>query len=106
MAAQDDTRQTAQADDSSNVKMQSPSLKEYTNEHSASSNDCAWLHELVSSDAISSGKVSPKYFIRVYNKDTGDAPTTTAKDLGTGLFALLDLKHCFASQHVCAVISC
>lgn len=106
MAAPENTKRAAQAEDSSNVNMQSTNLKEYENEHSASSNDCAWLHELVSSDAISAGKVSPKYLVRVYYKETGDAPTATAKDFGTGPFALLDLKHCLASQHVCAVILC
>lgn len=106
MAAPDDPRQTAQAEDSSSVNAQLPSLKEYTKARSASSNDCAWLHELVSSNAISAGKVGPRYLVRVYYKETRDASTTTPKDFGTGSFALLDLKHCLASKHVHAVILC
>jgi hypothetical protein len=70
MAAPDDTRQTAQAEDSGSVNGQWPSLKEYTKAHLVSSNDCAWLYELVSSDAIS-------------------ASTTTTKDFGTGPLDLI-----------------
>jgi hypothetical protein len=81
------------------MNTQSPSLKKYTN-------DRAWLHELVSSDAVSAGKASLKYLVRVYYKETGDAPTTTTKNLRAGSFALLDLKHCLASQYVCALIMC
>jgi len=81
-------------------------LKEYTAERSASSNDCAWVHELVSSDAISSGKVGPEYLVGVYYKETEDAPITTTEEFGTGSFALLALNHCLDSKHVRAVVLC
>jgi hypothetical protein len=106
MAAPDDTRQTAQAEDSSSVNAQLLSLKEYIKARSASLNDCAWLHELVCSDAISTGKVDPRYLVRVYYKETEGASTITTKDFGTGSFQLLDLKHCLASKHLRAVILC
>lgn len=64
MASLSGTRQSAHAEDSGNLNAQRPSLKDYTEVHSASSNDCDWLHELVSSEA---GKVSPDYLVsRVY----------------------------------------
>lgn len=106
MAFSDDTRQSAHAEDLSNVNAHWPSLKEYTEAHSALWNDCDWLHEIVSSGAISTGKISPKYLVRVYYKETGAALTTITKDFGTGSFALLNLQKTLASKHVLAVILC
>ena len=107
MAVPDDTRQFAHAaEDSSSVNAQWPSLKEYTKAHSASSNDCDWLHEIVSSDAISAGRISPAYLVRVYYRETRPASAIITKDFGTESFALLDLKNCLASKYVCAVILC
>ena len=80
------------------------SLKEYTKQLSPVSNDCAWIYELVSSDAIATDKVDPVYQVRVYYKDAKDASTTRVKDFGTGRSALLDLKRCLTSTHVRAVI--
>ena len=82
------------------------SLQEYTKARSVSSNDCAWLYEVLSSDAISAGKVDPIYHVRVYYKEPRDASTTTTKDFGTGTSALLDLERCLASTQVRAVILC
>jgi len=106
MAVPDDTRKFTQAEGSNSVNTQWPSLKEYTKAHSASSNDCDWLHELVSSHTVSAGKMGPEYLVRVYYKETRAAPTTATKDFGTRLFALLDLKNCLASKHVRAVTLC
>jgi hypothetical protein len=106
MAAPDDNRRTAQAGDSSNANAELASLKEYTQERLVSSNDCAWLYELVSFNAISTGKVSPRYLVRVYYKETKEASATTTKDFGTGSFALLELKNCLESKHIRAVILC
>ncbi len=106
MAVLDDTRPFAHAEDSSSVNAQWPSLKEYTKAHSASSNDCDWLHEIVSSDAVSAGKISPEYLVRVYYKEARAASTTTTEDFGTGSFALLSLKNCLATKYVRAVILC
>lgn len=94
-----DTRQFAHAEDSR-------SLKEYTKTHSARSNDCDWLHRLASSDAISAGKIIPRYLVRVCYKNTQAASTTTTKDFGTGPSELLDLRHCLDSKHVRAVTLC
>jgi hypothetical protein len=85
MADPDDIRQTVQAEDSSSMNAQLPSLKEYTKARSASSNDRAWLYELVSSDAISAGKVSSGYLVRLYYEEPRDASTTTTKDFGIPL---------------------
>jgi len=106
MAVPDHTRQFAHAEDSSHPNAQWPSLKEYTEAHSASWNNCDWLHEFVSSDAISGGRISPKYLIRVYYKDTGAASITTTEDFGTGPFALLNLQKTLASKYIRAVILC
>jgi len=106
MAVSDDTRQFPHAEDSSDVNTQWLSLKEYTKAHSASSNDCDWLHEIVSSDAISAGQISPSYLVRVYYKETRAASTAATKDFGTGSSALLNLKKCLASKHVQAVTLC
>lgn len=105
-AAPADTRQTAQAEDLSSVNAQLQSLQKYTKARSVSSNDCAWLYELLSSDAISADKVDPIYQVRVYYKEPRDVSTTTTKDFGTGKSALLDLERCLASTHVRAVILC
>ncbi|KAK0514828.1 hypothetical protein JMJ35_002207 [Cladonia borealis] len=96
----------AHAEDASNVNAQWPSLREYTEAHSALGNDCYWLHEFVSSDAISAGRISPKYLVRVCYKETGAASTIITKDFGTGSFALLDLRKSLAEKHVLAVILC
>lgn len=88
------------------MNAQLPSLEEYTRAHSASSNDCDWLLQLVSSDALSAGRISPRYLVRVYYKETEAASTTTTKDFGPGAFALLDLKHCLATKYVRAVTLC
>ena len=106
MAAPEDTRQFAHAENSSSVNGQRPSLKEYTRAHSASSNDCEWLYELVSSDAISGGRISPEYLVRVCYKETEAASDTKTKDFGTGSFALIDLNYHLASKHIRAVILC
>ena len=106
MAVPDHTRRFAHTETSKNVNAQWPSLKEYTRAHSASSNDCAWLHEVVSSGAISEGKISSKYMVRVYYKETRAASITTTEMFGTGSTAVQDLKHCFASNYVQAVILC
>lgn len=103
MASPSNAGQSAHAEGSGSANAQRPSLKEYTKERSASSNDCEWLHELVSSDA---GKSSPNYLVRVYYKETKAASTTTTRDFGTGAFAKLDLRHCFASKYVRAVTLC
>ena len=103
MAVPGDTRQFAHAEDPSNVNAHWSSLKEYTEAHSAAGNDCDWLHKVVSSGA---GKISPKYLVRVYYKETGAASTTITKDFGTGSFALLNLHKTLASKHVLAVILC
>ena len=87
MASPSDPRQSAHAEDAGNVNAQRPSLKKYTKVHSASSNNCDWLHELVSLDA---GKISPNYLVRVYYKDAKAASTTITRDFGTGSFAKLD----------------
>ena len=86
--------------------MQWPILKEYTKKHSARSNDCDWLHKFMSSDTVSAGKISPKYLVRVYYKETRAALTTIAKDFGTEPPALFDLRHCLASIYVRAVTLC
>ena len=83
--------------------MQWSGLREYTKAHSSSSNDCHWLHEVVSSDA---GKISPEYLVRVYYKDTRAASSTTSKDFGTEPSAMRDLRFCLASKYVRAVILC
>lgn len=106
MAVSDDSRQFADAEDLNDVNAQWLSLKEYTKAHSASSNDCDWLHAIVSSDAISAGQISPSYLVRVYYKETRAASTTATKDFGTGSSALLNLKKCLASKYVRAVILC
>ncbi len=106
MAATDDTRRFAHAESSSDVNAQWPSLKEYTKAHSASCNDCDWLNAIVSSDAISAGKISPIYLLRVYYKETGAASTTTTKDFGIGSLALLNLQKILASKYIRAVILC
>lgn len=105
-AAPADTPQTAQAEGSSSVGAQLQSLQEHTKAHSVSSNDCAWLYGLLSSDAISAGKVDPTYQVRVYYKETREASTITTQDFGTGNFALLDLNHCLSTTHVRAVVLC
>lgn len=105
-AAPADTPQTAQAEDSSSVDAQWQSLQEYTKTRSVSSNDCAWLYELLSSDAISTGKVDPTYQVRVYYKETRYASTTATKDFGTGNLALIKLERCLATTHVRAVVLC
>ena len=106
MAANSETRQVANAEDSSSLNGQQPNLKEYTRVHLASSNDCEWLHEVVSSDAISAGRISPQYLVRVYYKETEAASNTKTKDFGTGSFALVDLNYHLASKHIRAVILC
>ena len=106
MAVADDTRQPACAEDSSSMNGQRPGLKEHIKAHSASSNDCKWLHELVSSDALSSGKISPEYLVRVYYKETEAASNTKTKDFGTGYSALVDLNYHLATKHIRAVILC
>ena len=105
-AASANTPQTDQAEHSSSVKARFQGLQEYTKAHSVSSNDCAWLYELLSSGAISEGEVDPLYQVRVHYKESRDAATTTTKDFGTGETALYDLEHCLASTHVRAVILC
>lgn len=97
MASLSNACQSAHAEDSGSVNVQRPSLKEYTKVRSASSNDCDWLHELVSSDA---GKTSPNYLVRVYYKETEAASTTTTRDFGTNAVAKLDLRHILASKYV------
>ena len=106
MAVPDYTRQFAHAENSSSVNAQWSSLKEYTKARSVSSNDCDWLHDIVSSDAVSTGKIRPEYLVRVYYKETKAASTTTTEDFGTGSFALLALRHCLSSKYVRAVILC
>lgn len=103
MASLSDARQSAHAEDSGNVNAQRPSLKAHTKVHSKSSNDCEWLHELVSSDA---GKNSPNYLVRVYYKEAKAAKTTTTRDFGTGSQAKVDLTDCLASKYVRAVTLC
>ena len=96
----------AHAEDPSNVNAHWPSLKEYTKAHSALGNDCYWLHEFVSSDAISAGRISPKYLVRVCYKETEAASRTFTQEFGTGSFALLNLQKILAEKHVLAVILC
>ena len=98
--------QFAHAQDSSSVHALWPTLGEYTKRHSARSNDCDWLHRLVTSDAISAGNISPKYLVRVYYKETSAASTTIIKDFSTGPSELLGLRHCLASKLVRAVTLC
>lgn len=105
-AASANTRQTTQAEASSSANVQMQNLREYTKARSTSSKDCAWLYELLSSDAISAGKVNPMYKVRVYYKEPRDASTTTTKDFGSEASALLGLKYCLALTNVCAVILC
>ena len=106
MAAPDDTRRFAYVDGSSSVNTQGLSLKDCTQANSASSNDCDWLHEVMSSHAISAGRINPQYLVRVFYKEMEAAPTTTIQDFGTGSFALLALKECLVSKYIRAVILC
>lgn len=103
MASPSDARQSAHAEDSGNVNVQRPSLEEYTRMHSASSNDCDWLHELVSSDA---GQASPNYLVRVKYKEAEAASNTITRDFGTAAVAKSDLRDCLVSKDVRAVTSC
>lgn len=96
----------AHAEDPNNANAHWPSLKEYTETHAALGNDFDWLHEVVSSDAISAGRISPKYLVRVYYKETGAASNTKTEHFGTGSLALLKLQTLLASKHVLAVILC
>ena len=105
-AASGNTRQTVQAESSSHSNMASPSLREYTEVRSGLSNDCAWLHELLTSDAISKGIVDSAYLVRVFYKETRDASTTNSKIFMAGSTVLVDLRHCLASRYVLAVILC
>ena len=57
-------------------------------------------------NAIPAGKTIPRYLVRVCYKNTQAASTTITKNFGTGLFAVLDLRHCLASKCVRAVILC
>ena len=106
MAVSNHTRNSTHAEGSSSVNAQLPSLEEYTRAHSASSNDCDWLLQLVSSDALSAGRISPRYLVRVYYNETEAASTTTTKDFGPGAFALLDLRHFLNTKYVRAVTLC
>jgi hypothetical protein len=103
MASPSDARQSAHAESSGNVNAQRPSLEEYTKLNSASSNDCDWLHKLVSSDA---GKISPNYLVRVYYKEAKAASITSTRDFGTGSVAKFDLRYCLASKYIRAVTLC
>ena len=105
-AAPGDSWQTAQADGLGSVNVPSLGLKEYTRAHSMSSNDCAWFHELLSSDAISTGRIDPEYLVRVDYKETKDASTTTTKVFTIGLSTPLDLKNFLALNNVLAVTLC
>ena len=106
MAAANSTQQLACAVNEVNPNTQWPSLEDYTREHSVSDNDYDWLHQFVSSDAISTGKVGPKYLIRVLYKDTEATSTTITKDFGTGSLALLNLQKTLALKYIRAVILC
>jgi hypothetical protein len=113
MAAPDDTLHANERPAPINARAQLTDIcseltrfKEYTKDRSASSNDCAWLHEFLSFDAISAGKVNPEYLVRVYYKETREDSTTTVEDFGTGSVALLNLKQCLASKHIRAVVLC
>ena len=86
--------------------MQPQTLQEYTSLHSASSNDCYWLNELLSSNAISAREVDPLYLVRVYYKDSRRMSTAASKDFGTGEAALLELERFLGSVDVCGVILC
>jgi hypothetical protein len=97
-------RSIAQVEDSRMQSAQLLSLKDYTRVRSASSNDCDWLHELLSSDMISAGEISPEYLVRVYYNEARDALTIDAKDFGAASGDLLRLKDFLASKHVCAVV--
>ena len=103
MARPSDAPPPTYTEDSANVNAQQPSLKEYTKAHSASSNDCEWLHELVSADA---GKIRPDYLVRVYYRETKAASTTTIRDFWPGSSAYFDLQYCLASKYVRAVTVC
>lgn len=96
----------AYAGASSTPTAQWPSLKEYTKAHSASRNDCDWLHKVLSSDAISTGTISPNYLVKVYYKETEAALITTAKNFGTRSVELLGLREILASKYIRAVILC
>ncbi len=100
----DDARQSASGERSSFASAPWRSLKDFTKAHSASSIDCDWLHEFVSSDAVSTGSIGPIYLLRVHYKETRDASATITKDFRPGSFA--PLKHCLASKYIRAVILC
>jgi len=104
MEVLDDARQFASAERSSIPSAQWRSLKDFTEAHSASSNDCDWLHEFVSSDAVSTGGIGPKYLLRVHYKETRDASATITEDFRPGSCALL--KRCLDSKYIRAVILC
>ncbi|PVH94179.1 hypothetical protein DM02DRAFT_676378 [Periconia macrospinosa] len=99
-------RHTAHEEDSSSVNAREQNLQQYLKAHSNSSNDCAWLYELLSSAAISAEKVDPIYHVKLHYQDRGDPAATTTKDFRSGNFALLDLENCLASTHLRAVILC
>jgi hypothetical protein len=104
MAVFVDTRQCARAEDI--VDAQWLSLTEYRRTHSTSSNDCDWLHEITSSDAISAGKISSKYVIKVYYKETEAASIIIVKDFEMKSVALLNLQKTLNSKYVRALILC
>lgn len=105
MAGPDDSHQALGKVASGIEDAQMLSFEEYLKERSASSNDCNWLHELVSANAVSTGKITPKYLVRVCYKDATDTSTTT-EDFGTEPSALHALEDCLASKHIRAVILC
>ena len=99
-------RQTAHTEAPSSESVQPQTLREYTKLQSASSNDCYWLYEFLSSGAISAGRVEPLYLVRVYYKDPRRVSIATSKDFGIGEAAMLELEHFLVSADVCGVILC
>lgn len=99
-----DTRPAALVEDWSNINAQVQNLQEYAKARLSSSNDCAWLYEFLSSDAISAGKVDSLYHVRVYYKELRDTSIAFTKDFEPGEF--LSLERCLTSTHVRAVLLC
>lgn len=106
MAISEAYEESSHASDSSSLDSRSLSLKEYSRAHSEELQHSYWIHQLVCSDAISTGRIKPGYLVRVHYQDTKSASNTTREDFGTGADALEDLKTCFRFKYVKAVALC
>ena len=88
------------------MNAQWPALREHTLTHLTSSNHCEWLNHLMWSDALSTGRISPAYFVRVYYDETKSTTTTITKDFVAGPDLIFDLRRCLARKHIRAVVLC